>query len=548
VTAPWGSWSEKDLTNLFDGLKPAAVLSFGQSAAYGGAESLIGPANERNIPTFAIGDYTDDSIGARLADAQHPMAASMVDNGVTAFIKGLARELGPGKGRSPLIQRPTTFRFEKYMSGLNLADKAYTTAEQNGAIHDDARFAAGASPGTLDKKALLGARNVVDQALMGAKSIDGISGEPAGLDPVTAGEPSQDDGSAVARLQTYNEVYQRAQPAQRLRDQLDAMPFLLAQVSTGEKIRLGVGAGASLIATGLVATQLGTHNPAMLDTINALGAAAGSLRQLWISKVAGRERLGSIMAETPPRAGETPQLGPIPIIGRLPIIKDLPVVGRLTQVLQDSVSHDPASEADNNRRRALFNWIGAHTYPVSIITGLSQAVSAGLTLHGGALYATQVADGTSALGLAMVLSLYGRNLLTGQVRMDQKISADPTFKPSTFLTNMVDGARIPLAMGGLANITEFRIQRPAFSPNTIPNYARNLTSVAKAVGVWGLQRPNGLYQTLPSGQKKISKPYEYYDLFAATWPGNWDTIFANTYGELPLLNKGVAQVSSVVGE
>jgi hypothetical protein len=534
VTAPWGSWSEEALTDLF-GEKPAAVLSFGQSSAHGGAQSLIEPANELGIPTFAVGDYTDNSIGARLAEAEHPMAASMVDIGVTAFIKGLAKELGPGKGRSPIIQRPTTFALEKYMSGLDLVDKGYTTAAQHGAMSDDARFAAGASPGTISIKALVGAQNVAYQALMGAKSIDGPLADPS-------------DASAQVPLSTYNEVFQRAQPAKRLRDQLAAMPFQISQASGWEKFRLGAGAGASLIATGFVAIRLGAHDPATVDAITALGAAATALRQFWISKVAGRERLGLIMAKAPSKGGAVPELGPIPLIGRLPVIKGLPVVERLTQVLKDSVAHDPASEADNNRRRALFNWIGAHTYPVSIITGVAQALSAGGTLHGPALYATIFADGSTAAGLAMVLTLYWRNLFTPQVRMDQKLVADPTFKPSTFLTNMVDGARIPLALGGLGNIAEFRIQRPAFTPNTIPNYARNLTSVAKAAGVWGVQRPLGLYQTLPNGQKKISKPYEYYDLLAATWPGNWDTIFASAYGELPIVHEGVAQFNSVVGE
>ena len=53
--------SEEARTALLERLKPNAVLSFGQSEARGGTGSLIGPAVKLSLPTFAIGDYTDES-------------------------------------------------------------------------------------------------------------------------------------------------------------------------------------------------------------------------------------------------------------------------------------------------------------------------------------------------------------------------------------------------------------------------------------------------------------------------------------------------------
>ena len=418
--------------------------------------------------------------------------------------------------------------------------KAYTAAIDSGAILDNARFVAGSSPGTISKEALIALWNMLNfAAAPGAeRTADDPVRPPSWLDLFTPGYPvalSERNGTGESDLAQYNVWFERARPAQKFMDQLVSMPFQLSQASKGEKIRLTTGATASLGASAFIAfvIQSGTHDPAMLDTVAALGAVGTSVRQFWISRTAGRERLQAL-ARVGPRPGpgeeETRPVGPIPV-------KWVRNWTWLTNMLQRSVATDPASTARSNRLRYIFNMVGAHTYDVSILTDVSQAITA-LGLHGAALADLRVADGITALGLGMVYILYGRNLLTPRLGPDGKFYADPEFKNSKFTTFMVDLARVPLGLGGAANIVEFSLfHRPAFtlatSSDVIANYVRNLTSVDKAAGVWGRQR-----RLNRVGMKVMGKWYEAYDLLAATWPGNWGTIFASTYGESTAVAQG----------
>ncbi len=436
-TAPRGRWSAADRAKLLNELNPDAVLSIGQSAANGGAKSLIVPANKQGIPTFAIGDNTD-----RLGNAQHAMVAPVADNGVPAFLKGVADDLdhlGFGQGRSPLLRRPTKIGFAKFISGPDLVKNAYQAAADQHATFDGRLGAS--SIGTV-----LGARNLVDQALIGAKSIDGPSRVPTWLDLVTARAPGvlrQRDGSAQAHAESINNLLQRAQPAETFMGQLAALPFNLSQYSPRDQALQAVAAGYMLGATGFILSQIGTRDPAMIDAVAAI-SAANAARQIGIGIMAGTERLVG-RNRVGPTPAESPDLRPV---GHLPI-------AWLDKRIQRFVATDPAAVAQNTRERYFFNMMGRTTYPPSMAADWAQAVSAELSLHGAALTTVQVADGANLAGLFMVSFLYFRNLGALRVGLDGTPRADPTFQASKFVNLMVDLARIPLGVAGALNIFNY---------------------------------------------------------------------------------------------
>ena len=537
-TAPSGRWSEQARSDLLSELNPTAVLSFGHSTAEGGAKPLIGPANDLNIPTFAIGDYTDGSSANTLATAQHGMAASFAGNGVAAFNYGLAREFGS----------------ESLMPNMYRVGKAYEAAENNGAISDDARF--GASPGTVTKETLIGSQNYFYNNVRGAESIgDGPSRMPTGLERLTAQYPtvlSQHEGSAQNRVERYSSLLQRAQPPQNVRGQLASMRFRFSQASATEKGRIAATAAASGVATGfIIAETMPFAHPDAVTAgfVTAIAALGTALRQYWITKVAGLERLAMIRGVS---ANPDKQRSP----------GDLVSFGqKLNAIIDRSVAIDPASDFKNNRRRYSFDWTGFGTYPISIAGDVFTAMHPGAGGVFGDLL--RVGAGLAAAGLVMVDTQYARKAaLLPDVDLAGKYISDPGFS-SPKLNQLVDLARIPLALSGALNIADFagtfiRGETAFNAITTIPNYLRNLTNIAKANGVWFWQHPSQNRQRQAGVQApsmETNRPYQIYDGFAATFPGTVDTMWAGGWTARPQAWEvathtwhGASQLYSLFGE
>jgi hypothetical protein len=533
--APSGRWNTQDRTNFLNERKPDAVISVGHSANNNGAKSLIEAARGLGIPTIALAGHYDQDGSARatLNAAEHGLAEDTADTAAAKLMNVLADRQDASQGRAD-------GSFKANLPSVHRVSQAYEAAEKSGAIRDDQRFAEGVSNNTRTVRGLVGQRSLLYYDNMRGDSSVGSPREPNGLERFTAGYQGP---SAQDQLRRINQLHESAQPGVRASDQLKSLPFLYSQASAGEKARIATVAGASVGASIFLGKEvfdfLVQHQSIPTDTgyvITAVGGFGTALRQAWISRVAGLERLASLRGVA---ADPNKQRADLRSFG-----------GWLNGKIDRSMANDPEADAFNNRRRSNFVMTGFLTYPVSITADAYLLANPGHPSTAGEVL-MRIAAGTAAAGLGMVEAQYTREALSMRLGPDGKATADPTFKPGGF-GKVVDLARLPLALSGGLNIAEFTWLAPHTGFNdvtTVPNWMRNFTNIDKAAVVW-------LYQ--PQQNRKLkannnedgpkTRLFEAVDGAVATYTGTLPTIWSSATTLNPQVEHGAASLASWFGE
>jgi hypothetical protein len=283
-------------------------------------------------------------------------------------------------------------------------------------------------------------------------------------------------------MDQYNSLFQQARVPAGLGDQIFSLPFRLSQGSTRDQVILGASAAASAATFTTLSVLWGSHDPAAIETV-ALGAGvATSLRQTQIMKITNLKRGAEVLA----RAGSN-ELFQTP-----------------SKVLNKVLESQRANDPTGTRRSFKSDIIRLLTYPNTMMATAVQAIAQ--SGHGAILADIRTADGVIIGGLATVLGLYTRKVLSTESTADGDYYASTNFKPSKALLAAVDGlAYGPFALGSAGLIVAYQLAHTGLIHlTTALGYGRSIGNIGQALGV-------GYERVVKALGKTPGKIYSGYD-------------------------------------
>ena len=455
------------------------VMSFGQSSVNGGADSLLGAANAAGKPTMAVGDNADPSVTNRLTTAGNSVVSALPDLGEVATTASGVRQ--SGGSLTDLMPRP---------NDIKNAYKAVTEPGEGtpAAVSDGSRFGPGVANGTIKPETMHGGFNELTTRL-GPKSakVADPSTDPTWRNQVAnnypavrrAGDPSQ---TPQGIMDQYDNLFQQSRLPATVKDQFTTSAFRLANAGTKDQIILGASAAASAGTVAALSPLWGVHGGAATEIVAGAAGIATTLRQIQILKITDIKRAAEVLTNTP--KGD--------------LIKT--PIKSLNKVLESQKGNGPAW----TRAGFKSDVIRLSTYPITGLATAEQAiVQAG---HGFLLADIRGADTIIIGGLATVMGLYGRKIISTEPTADGDLYASPDFQPSKGLGLALDGlAYIPFAVGSAGLITAYQLAHWGLGHTaTILGYGRSIGNIGQALGVWYLRGAKALSKSASKVSEKIA--------------------------------------------
>ena len=472
VTVQAARTKTKSQPKFLDDLQPDVVVSFGQSGRYGAAPSLIAAANDKGIPTIAVGDATDPSNLSLLQQANDAVVAWNPDVAAQVFSAAVLHELGivASGGGKPSAK---DWKPLKVMHSAGLVGEGYAAAAGAGAIRNDSRFVANTPADTISVDGLMGGREMLNYALgPKADSFTPPAGDPSWRDTFTAEYAAEHNPNGLV---AYDAAFQKALPAQKYRDKFVQQLYNVNHATTGEKVRTYGGLALGVAAGGITVATPAFHGLIIPDLIASAGYLATSLRQTWIMRVTGLKRLYNNRLSNPDEVKN----------GADPEINTTHIPWLDKQVVK-AQSKDPSAIADN--ARLTFQNIRTRTFTYFTTTGVTVEgfISAFSDKNHAEAAVAAVANGVFVVGLAGVAWVYGRMYGSARLGPDGVLYADLSRQLTPAEKFVVRWATRAFGVGSIVAVEGVY----QFEPNartlgtTDALDARSVGNVAQAVGTF----------------------------------------------------------------